>query len=61
MDDKDKEGETEWELHKSVFCNDLRRLTQILKVIKNKEIDKKGKIINFKKVGSLECLNNIKQ
>lgn len=61
MDDKDKEGETEWELHKSVFCNDLRRLTQILKVIKNKEIDKKGKIINLKKVGSLECLNNIKQ
>lgn len=61
MDDKDKEGETEWELHKSVFCNDLRRLTQILKVIKNKEIDKKGKIINLKKVGSLESLNNIKQ
>lgn len=45
MDDKEKEGDTEWELHKSVFCNDLRRLTQILKVIKHKEIDKKGKFI----------------
>lgn len=44
MEDKEKEGETEWELHKSVFCNDLKRLTQILKSLKNKEeklIDKK--------------------
>lgn len=45
MDDKAKDDEPEYELHNSVFCNDLKRLTQILKNKKNKEeIDKKVKI-----------------
>lgn len=48
MDEREKDNETEWALHKSVFDNDLRKLTQILKATKNKEaIDKKVKKIEF--------------
>lgn len=44
MDEKEKDNNNEWELHKSVFDNDLKKLTQILKATKNKEaIDKKVK------------------
>jgi hypothetical protein len=48
MDEKEKDNESEFALHKSVFDNDLKKLTQILKVTKNKEaIDKKVKKIEF--------------
>jgi hypothetical protein len=48
MDEKEKNNESEFALHKSVFDNDLKKLTQILKVTKNKEaIDKKVKKIEF--------------
>lgn len=45
MEDKEKEGYMEFELHKSVFDNDLRKLTQVLKTLKNNKeaIDKKVK------------------
>lgn len=48
MDEKEKDIENEWELHKSVFDNDLKKLTQILKATKNKEtIDKKVKNLSL--------------
>lgn len=37
----DAERDAGWDLHKCVFANDLRKLTQLLKGISKEEIDKK--------------------
>jgi hypothetical protein len=47
MEVENEVDKNEYELHKSVFDNDLKKLSQILKT--NKEIiDKKVKIFTFK-------------
>jgi hypothetical protein len=40
MEAKEIESDAGWELHKCVFANDLRKLTQLL-LISKEEIDKK--------------------
>jgi hypothetical protein len=47
MEIKEAESEVSWELHKSVFANDLRRLNQLLKSEKYKkdDIDRKVNVL----------------